>query len=496
MLHLLQAKAFATLVHERKWQKEARVFQKRILFRWLQKILNLYFDAWVSQVDDVRGTAHVDSITTSHGQQIAQKDADIDVLKQQHDATLKNIIATHGQQLVQKDAEIDVLKQRHDATLEKLETVEKPLQDALNLTSRTLELTSNRLGQRDSAIDRMRSMITNLLETLSQDILNVPVDEDATGLHNRTTLGVLLNRCKIDRMALGGPAWKSKALKVGDEIVKVDGVKADPANIHTLLIGDDVPGSSVSITIKGDGWHGIGRTVQLKRMNVNAIADRVRMFELFTSMKIRAKEDDDTKAAALVDLSIDLWTAMLSAEAEHELKIASKVLQMQEACEAIASDMAQILTGTDNGDKSLADEGQRSSHDLGQRVMHNGIDLHNHGSHETERKVIQQLQEQAPVTFGERHHARELVDALHMSTHDRRHSGGGRTKSPRREQMSVSMANVEPEYEDADESEQPSSGHQNAGHQNAGGPGEGSTRSHETSLSISGAVKTITRGFL
>jgi C-terminal processing protease CtpA/Prc len=59
----------------------------------------------------------------------------------------------------------------------------------------------------------------------------------------RTTLGILLKNCTIDKLVLGGPAWKSKALKIGDEIVKVDGTAVSSASIHDLLIGDDKPGT-------------------------------------------------------------------------------------------------------------------------------------------------------------------------------------------------------------------------------------------------------------
>lgn len=61
-------------------------------------------------------------------------------------------------------------------------------------------------------------------------------------LLQRTTLGILLKNCTIDKLVIGGPAWKSRALKIGDEIVKVDGTPVSSASIHDLLIGDDNPG--------------------------------------------------------------------------------------------------------------------------------------------------------------------------------------------------------------------------------------------------------------
>jgi hypothetical protein len=432
-----------------RWQEHGRehwqmkTMCSRIGTRWLGKILNLYFNAWISRVDDSKGTAHMDGINEAHEKAI-----------------------------VQKEREIDVLKQQHIEVLQKLESTEKPLRDIL-------EATSSKLGQRDSAIDRCRLMVSKLQETLSQDVLNFPHEQDATGLHNRTTLGILLNCCTIDRLVLGGPAWKSKLLKIGDEIVKVNGIRADRANIHELLIGDDVPGSSVSITLKSDGWHGLGKTVELKRMSANAIADRVRMFELFSSMKARAKEDKDTKAAALVDLSIDLWTAMLSADAEHELKVASKVLQMQESCEAIVDDMDKLLScslsGTDNRDEPLTSAykdrirqqtAARALGDVQEGTTANlAHPLRKESSHETERNVIRRLLEQASVTFDERHQARRSCDdACTPSTstrqsggihNDRRRSGGSDKDSLRAEQTNSSETNREPQTKDAAQWERP-----------------------------------------
>jgi hypothetical protein len=367
------------------------------------------------------------------------------------------------------------------------ELATQQLEEAARATQRMAEAEAERriamckLGQRDSAIDRMRRMVSKLQETLSQDVLNIPHEQDATGLHNRTTLGILLNCCIIDRLVLGGPAWKSKFFKIGDEIDKVDGIRADRANIHELLIGNDVPGSSVSITLKTDGWHGLGKTVELKRMSAIAIADRVRMFELFSSMKARAKDDKDTKAAALVDLAIDLWTAMLSAEAEHELKVASKVLKMQESCEAIVDDMDKLLscslTGADSGDETSTSAytdrnwQQTAAHALGDVQEGTTVNLaqrlKKESCHESERNVIRQLLEQAAVTLDERHQARRSCDNVctpSTSTrqsggnhNDRRLSGGSDKDSPRREQTNSSETSRKPKTQDAAQRERPRS---------------------------------------
>ena len=46
-------------------------------------------------------------------------------------------------------------------------------------------------------------------------------------------------------------------------------------------------------------------------MPTEQIADRRKLFELFTELKTQAIKDHDTKAAAMTDGVIDLWTKMV-----------------------------------------------------------------------------------------------------------------------------------------------------------------------------------------
>jgi C-terminal processing protease CtpA/Prc len=67
-------------------------------------------------------------------------------------------------------------------------------------------------------------------------------------------VGIMLNDLIIDNMVIGGPAYKCKQLDRGDKILKVDGVEVDEENFQTILLGDDIPGSPVVLTVlKGEG---------------------------------------------------------------------------------------------------------------------------------------------------------------------------------------------------------------------------------------------------
>ena len=57
----------------------------------------------------------------------------------------------------------------------------------------------------------------------------------------------------IEGMVVGGPAFNSRQLARGDVIVLVDGTPATQENVHSMLVGDDAPGSSVVVTVRKGG---------------------------------------------------------------------------------------------------------------------------------------------------------------------------------------------------------------------------------------------------
>jgi C-terminal processing protease CtpA/Prc len=63
----------------------------------------------------------------------------------------------------------------------------------------------------------------------------------------------MLNDLIIDSMVIGGPAYKCKQLDKGDKIIKVDGYDVDENNFQKILLGDDIPGSSVILTVLKGG---------------------------------------------------------------------------------------------------------------------------------------------------------------------------------------------------------------------------------------------------
>ena len=51
----------------------------------------------------------------------------------------------------------------------------------------------------------------------------------------------------------GGPGFNSRQLVPGDIILKIDGVSVTSSNINTALVGNDVTGTPVVLTIAKGG---------------------------------------------------------------------------------------------------------------------------------------------------------------------------------------------------------------------------------------------------
>ena len=109
-------------------------------------------------------------------------------------------------------------------------------------------------------------------------------------------------------------------------------VTSSPPSSHNLQVGDDVPGSELTLTVQKGGKAGNVRVVKLQRIATERIADRRRMFELFTLIKARGSELQDDKIPSTVDKCISTWTNMLVADAYHQQKATKRFKSLQEQC--------------------------------------------------------------------------------------------------------------------------------------------------------------------
>ena len=66
-------------------------------------------------------------------------------------------------------------------------------------------------------------------------------------------MGLILNGATIDNTVVGGPAFNSKKISHGDVILKVNQESINDHNAIDIIVGDDIPGSVVQLTIAKGG---------------------------------------------------------------------------------------------------------------------------------------------------------------------------------------------------------------------------------------------------
>ena len=136
-----------------------------------------------------------------------------------------------------------------------------------------------------------KSMCANVIKLLRMDIYRRQKALQATVDVSETTVGLMLDGCAIDNLLIGGPAHDSNELMKGDIIVAVDHQPVDSENVLLSIVGSDQPGSSVILTVKKSGSDKY-LSVELVRKASKEIADRRRLFELFTALKAKAQSQN------------------------------------------------------------------------------------------------------------------------------------------------------------------------------------------------------------
>jgi hypothetical protein len=144
-------------------------------------------------------------------------------------------------------------------------------------------------GELSEILSANRFMLTESSKICSSDTFS-----------SRCTVGIMLHGKKIENTLIGGPSFG--ILEKGDFIVSIDGENVSEENVYEKLKGCDIPGTEVSITVErcGNTTSSSVRSlsdfeqldsrkieVSVSRMATAEIADRRRMFDLFTIMEVR-----------------------------------------------------------------------------------------------------------------------------------------------------------------------------------------------------------------
>jgi hypothetical protein len=155
-------------------------------------------------------------------------------------------------------------------------------------------------------------------------------------------VGIMFNTNGIvESVMMGGPAFASGNICKGDCIVKVNGDFVQGNDLLEKIVGDDVPGTLVTLTLKRGPADLLD--VTLKRISTDEVADRRKMFDLFTKLSDRAKQDHDEEARKCVDETLLLWESIMAADAQHDQRIADNVLTMQADCTPMTDELVLLL---------------------------------------------------------------------------------------------------------------------------------------------------------
>ena len=193
----------------------------------------------------------------------------------------------------------------------------------------------NTAGLPKAAVEKCREICQRMqgrIKEMDPFVFEQPAQQSASHFRTKTTVGMMLKGCIVDSLVVGGPSYNSRQLDRGDVVVKVDGEVVDNDTILNALIGNDVPGSEVLLTIYKGGKQSDMRVVTLHRMATERIADRRRAFELFTLLKDRANQLKDEKIPLTVDKCISLWTNMLVSDAHYQEKAMKRFKGLQDQC--------------------------------------------------------------------------------------------------------------------------------------------------------------------
>jgi hypothetical protein len=181
----------------------------------------------------------------------------------------------------------------HDSALSKISPVNSAkeispsthIKDVKTLKDSCLVL----CGELCQILSMNKFMLTESSKICSSDIFS-----------SKCTVGIMLHGTKIENTLIGGPSYG--ILEKGDFIVSIDGENVTDENVYEKLKGCDVPGTEVLIIVERSGNTSLTSVrsvndcdhldsrkieVSVSRMATAEIADRRRMFDLFTIMEVR-----------------------------------------------------------------------------------------------------------------------------------------------------------------------------------------------------------------
>ena len=138
-------------------------------------------------------------------------------------------------------------------------------------------------ARHSALVEECKRLQNNALQATQVDVMHV--DMGKSEFRNRSTVGLQLDGCVVDNLVVGGPAFNCRQIHEGDTILKIDGKSVTDDTIMSCLVGPDLPGSAVTLTLDQKG---VTKDVSLKRMDSVIISGKLKLFDHFTKIKEKA----------------------------------------------------------------------------------------------------------------------------------------------------------------------------------------------------------------
>ena len=179
-----------------------------------------------------------------------------------------------------------------------------------------------------------------ILAAAECDVHDIPLAQSTT-FRTRSTVGIMLSECLVENLVVGGPAFLCRQIAHGDKIVAIDGAAVTPETILAQLVGQDEPGSAVTLDLQKQTGEKI--QVRLSRMATALIAPKLQLFQTFTECKERALDMKDSAMIKLVESCISAWTEMTIADGEREDKIKCNAVRQRTECVTLSREQEVVL---------------------------------------------------------------------------------------------------------------------------------------------------------
>jgi predicted nucleic acid-binding Zn-ribbon protein len=281
-------------------------------------------------------------------------------------------LAKHGKAAGDLEAELKKLREQLAALKEERDKLAKEaalLKDAQDEIERlkklladmeaALKLVDEKTSKKSVDFDLERAI---QLTTLSKELVakehwiahehvKEHTEHTAAPIKNRTTVGIAFDdrTCVITNVLVGGPAFNSKKVFKGDKIVSVDSVPVVGGDVIPRLKGSDVPGSVVTIGLQRKDSNSVDE-VKLRRMDNTQIADKRQIFELFTKLIDKSHKNRDKDSENYTTEALDLWTAEMLEEYEHDQRCLDNLHKMQRETDIWLEELLQILMCSEQGE--------------------------------------------------------------------------------------------------------------------------------------------------